>query len=1066
MSNNTLSRRSTLRTARGLSDDYRPSPASSTRDLPTSPLSASTTPTTPASTTSSTKTNESYDNSPTILARSNTLGRAAARERRQTLRGGSAESALGSPGGRSLVGEGLRAAGLSRRVGVGTSVRGERTISAGVAEIREMDRASTISGRSSRASSRRTEESPTTAAPPTTSSPDVFKDGRRVDWSPESSDALARPRREFSRTLPPRASTSMADYSYTSRTRQRHTHTQHSDSEDDHDHDIDEEHEKEREGRRDLRTYKSSTHSYNMINSREASLTRREQSLLERERELGRKERELERDRERAASALGRHTPTPYASSTSTIRERFGSIRRTPGGSTTSSSSSHTHSQSQSQSQSHHSQPSQTQTEHAKLMVDSLTMFESQLHKLSRVLHGNNSTNSTSNSPSNRDNLNKSGGPGATSSPSPSPAPGTNHIDMLTRTAQTLVISAERLNTMLKAGNARALDAQIEAEVEGDDLPPPSSASTSGNRGGGGGGSSLADVWRRIGGEYREGVRVSDELVRAVTGLLLGVGRIVKEYGSSQVGGYAGSEVGGGYSGGTPRGSPVVHWRSVSLGEDEVRVRAGEEFGRESRRSWEPSLSNGSGGGGGGGMSSAASTSTAGPSTGSREEALRRLAGIRSDSPLARASPAFQAVRELDRLETIASPGMGTGLGLPKVNIPAARRLFAPSQQREMALVAGGGSGGGGGGGGGSGYDYENDPSPTPLSRTLRVYDRGGGGEALSPSQQVQQLYQTQSPSVVPQHLDGAGTGTLERSRTITLPSVGQGQGHHGHVFETPLRRNVTISVPSGGGGGRAEGGDGTLSSRDRHERRKISVASIATIRAATSNTTNPTTATTTTTSSATSSSNASSALHHQPPGFSALTTPSGATTAVTLGGGGIAVGMARTESGTTTATSSSSAVTSGSSSLYSTATRPTFSRPEGILGLQQQLEGYRKRAENEHVGVDGNALDSSGSGGEGGGGKRRYGNSISLMTPESERETRRKTYGVGSRVGARVSLDSPTGGNGGGGGDGGGSGRPVVVDLTVNAADRSAAATISGSAAGPGRKERRRTVTDIWPRS
>ena len=39
------------------------------------------------------------------------------RERRQTLRGGSAESALSgrSPGGRTLLGEGLRAAGLTKR---------------------------------------------------------------------------------------------------------------------------------------------------------------------------------------------------------------------------------------------------------------------------------------------------------------------------------------------------------------------------------------------------------------------------------------------------------------------------------------------------------------------------------------------------------------------------------------------------------------------------------------------------------------------------------------------------------------------------------------------------------------------------------------------------------------------------------------------------------------------------------------------------------------------------------------------------------------------------------------
>lgn len=916
------------------------------------------------------------------------------------------------------MGEGLRAAGLSRRVGVGTlrerdrdrdreRERGERerTISATAVEIRErdrdrdrdreLDRMSLVSGSSNR--SRRGES---TTVDNATSSPDVFREAgereRRVEWSPESTESFARRERErefssSSRTLPPRASTSMADYSYTSRSRNQHMRAHHSDSEDDRD-DVDDyderEKDRERDGRRELRTYKN---AYGMLTSREASLTRREQRLLERERELGKRERELEREkeRERAGSVIGRHhtgstvtittpasTPTPYASST--VRERgererysspFGTTRRTPGSSSQ-----------QSQGQSGHSQqPSQTQSEHAKLMVDSLTMFESQVHKLTRVLG----------------------------------VPGTNHSEMLTRNAQTLVVNAERLNTMLKAGNSRALDAQIEAEVEGDYGP----GSGSGNKG------SLVDVWRKIGGEYREGLRCSDELVRAVTGLLLGVGRVMKEYVNLQ---HGGSEVGSSY-GGTPRGSPIVHGRSISLGEEDVRVRAGggvspdfSGVGRESRRSWEPSASSGGGGGG----SSNASVSTG---TGSREEALRRLAGVRSDSPLARASPAFQAVRELDRLET-ASPALGasgSGLGLPKVNIPGVRRLFAPSQQREMALVAENNQLHGSGG------DYE--PSPTPMSRT-RVFDRGElSMPVISPQQQLQQSPVQQTQEV-----------TLERSRTITLPPAGsQSQGH---AFETPLRRNLTIS--GGGGSGGAE--DDKISSiRDRQERRKISIASLATIRAATSNASASASG-----GSTTSSSGVSVPIHH-PPGFSTLTTPSGATTAVT---------MARTESGT-----------SASSSLYSAAAKPTFSRPEGILGLQQQLEEYRKRAQSEIVtggvmegaGAGASAGAGAGSdakaGGDGMGGGKRSGNGASLMTPESERETRRKTYGVGSRVGARISSGTVGGADVGEFGDrGGGGGERAVVDLSVNAADRSAAATIGAA----GRKERRRTVTDIWPRS
>ncbi|KAJ7806760.1 hypothetical protein B0H14DRAFT_2875163 [Mycena olivaceomarginata] len=77
--------------------------------------------------------------------------------------------------------------------------------------------------------------------------------------------------------------------------------------------------------------------------------------------------------------------------------------------------------------------------------------------------------------------------------------------------------AAERLNAILRAGTARALEEQIDAEVSGVDRD---------GEGGGGGAQDLAEVWRRVRGEYREGLRVSDELVRVVTGFLLGVGKM------------------------------------------------------------------------------------------------------------------------------------------------------------------------------------------------------------------------------------------------------------------------------------------------------------------------------------------------------------------------------------------------------------------------------------------------------------------------------------------------------------------------------------------------------------
>jgi hypothetical protein len=78
-----------------------------------------------------------------------------------------------------------------------------------------------------------------------------------------------------------------------------------------------------------------------------------------------------------------------------------------------------------------------------------------------------------------------------------------------------------------------------------------------------------------------------------------------------------------------------------------------------------------------------------------------------------------------------------------------------------------------------------------------------------------------------------------------------------------------------------------------------------------------------------------------------------------------------------------------------------------------------------------------------------------SLITPESDRGLKRKTLG---RASARASLDNAVSGVRSATEE---AERRPTVNLSVNAADRSAAATL-----GAGRKERRRTVTDIWPQS
>ncbi|KAJ7886990.1 hypothetical protein B0H13DRAFT_2666576 [Mycena leptocephala] len=123
--------------------------------------------------------------------------------------------------------------------------------------------------------------------------------------------------------------------------------------------------------------------------------------------------------------------------------------------------------------------------EHTKLMGDSLAMFEGHL---ARVGHGDRTTHD------------------------------------LAQHAQKIVGAAERLNAILRGATAKALEEQIDAEVCGVDRDGE----------GGGGAQDLAEVWRRVGGEYREGLRVSDELVRGVTGLLLGVGKVGRDFGEGR----------------------------------------------------------------------------------------------------------------------------------------------------------------------------------------------------------------------------------------------------------------------------------------------------------------------------------------------------------------------------------------------------------------------------------------------------------------------------------------------------------------------------------------------------
>lgn len=146
--------------------------------------------------------------------------------------------------------------------------------------------------------------------------------------------------------------------------------------------------------------------------------------------------------------------------------------------------------------------------EHGKLMMDSLSIFESHLSRLPPNGHTT-----------------------------------TNTIPELFKAAQTIVQATEKLNILLRSGTNRALEEQISAEVSGEL---------------GEGDSELSEYWRTVGSDFRECLRASDDLVRNMTGFLLGVGKVLRETNASNV------------------GTPNQHLRSVSL-DDDVTARLNTE---------------------------------------------------------------------------------------------------------------------------------------------------------------------------------------------------------------------------------------------------------------------------------------------------------------------------------------------------------------------------------------------------------------------------------------------------------------------------------------------------------
>lgn len=270
-------------------------------------------------------------------------------------------------------------------------------------------------------------------------------------------------------------------------------------------------------------------------------------------------------------------------------------------------------------------------SEHGRLMLEALQMFESHLSRLPPM--GNTTTQT---------------------------------VPELFRSAQNVVHASDKLNGLLRAGTNGALEEQIDAEV--------------GNNEGASGDEEVAEVWRRVGGELRESLRISDEVVRTMTGFLLGVGKVLKE---------------------TAGDGLQQHSRSMSLDDEAIGMRHGASpdtglangsggrrstEGRasaQSRRSWEPSPRN--------------------PGDMSLSKRLSARAEARPPSALNSrrdTSVGLDGERESPRTAGVARNGLTTLSG-------TVRRLFTPREHREQRLDAN------------ASLDSPNgyEPSPTPGSR-------------------------------------------------------------------------------------------------------------------------------------------------------------------------------------------------------------------------------------------------------------------------------------------------------------------------------------------------------------
>ena len=254
--------------------------------------------------------------------------------------------------------------------------------------------------------------------------------------------------------------------------------------------------------------------------------------------------------------------------------------------------------------------------EHLRLMDESLTMFEGQLSRLPPM--------------------------GDTS---------TTTVPEVFRNAQAVVRFSEQVNGMLRNATNRSLDRLIETEVS--DANPNSEVD-------------MVGLWKDIGGDFRDMLRVSDELVRTMTGFLLGVGKVLRESSAISVG----------------AGSTLQHLRGAS---DDLSRRSGTDA-RSSTSGTGSGRGSGSGDGIGGRRSTESRRSWDLPRVERDRADLLRRASSRVDTNAlsSQRAPSAMLLRDPPRRQSPLGPTEDVSPAPTRAPLGSSiRRLFTPGPQRE-----------------------------------------------------------------------------------------------------------------------------------------------------------------------------------------------------------------------------------------------------------------------------------------------------------------------------------------------------------------------------------------------